>query len=142
MTDPVRLNILNRAFVRVHRSMGLFMRDANPVYDIGDERTVHQIELRQRADADRMGEILIRERGMLDPGIPRIEFGDLFYLNLSATLPQWIAEQRQLVAGLEQDLAALQPEVDRVSGTIEQVLSHERDHLKRLEAMQPAKLAA
>lgn len=137
-----RLDILNRAFIRVHRSFGLYLVDAWPVYDVADERTIQQIQERQRADADRMAETLIRERGAVDVGLPRIEFGDVHFLNLSSIVPTWIAEQRALVAGLEADVRDLQPTVDRVSGMVEQVLAHERDHLKRIEALAGVKVAA
>lgn len=142
MTSESRLDILNRAFVRVYRSFGLYLVDACPVFDVGDEAAIRQIQTRQQADVDRMGETLIRERGSLDVGMPRIEFGDTHFLNLSAILPIWLVEQTQLVAGLEKDCSDLAPQVDMVSGMVEQVLSHEREHLRKIENLAQWKLAA
>lgn len=142
MTDSEVLALLNRAFVRVYRSYGQYVREAAPVFDVGQD-TIESILDRQAADAERLGEYIVREQGNIYPGHYPTELGDFHFLNTSRLLGDWVDSQRELVAGLESDLSRLRDADGEGVEILREIEKHEREHLQRLIELQkiPAPVA-
>lgn len=143
MTDRAAQVILNRAFLRVYRSYGMYLREAWPAYDVGDEAVIQQIIDEENRDASRLGQHLTNHYGSADPGHYRMDIGDIHYINFSRILPEWIADQVKLVKGLETDLTALAgcADADGVA-LLNEILAHERSHLDRLQTMKRTPVVA
>lgn len=128
--------ILNHAFVTIYRSYGMYLREAWPNFDIGDEAMVQRITDEEERDAARLGQYIFERCGDVNPGHVRMNIGDIHYINFSRILPEWVADQQKVLKSLEDDCAALTggPDPDGLA-ILKEVLNHERAHLARLYTM-------
>ena len=134
MTEAEELAILNQAFVRTYRSYGQYLREAAPVFDVGQE-TIEAILDRQAADAERLGAFIVQRQGNLYPGFYPTELGDPHFLNSSFVLHDWIAAQEKLVSALEGDLARVEGAEGEGIAILTEIVQHKKEHLARLREL-------
>lgn len=134
MTETEELAILNQAFVRVYRSFGQYLREAAPVFDVGEE-TIQAILDRQADDVERLGEYLVQEQGHVFPGAFPMEYSDLHFLKSSRLLQDWTAFQERHVQSLEGDLSRLEGSGSEGALLLTEIVKHEKEHLDRLREL-------
>lgn len=130
--------ILNRAFIRVYRSFGQYLRDAVVVFDIGEQATFRDLIERQRHDANRLGTYIADQRGSVDTGGYPMDFGDLHFLNASRIVADWQLCQEQLVRELAADRAELGNSADPGVAMLDEIIAHERETLAKLRQIRSA----
>lgn len=132
MIDRRTVAVLNRAFVRLHRSLTQYLlREAWPELDVG-ESELRAIAERQSKDVERLGRFIVEEAGSVYPGNYPTEYGDLHYLNASYVLSDWIASQEKLIKELDADVRELAGPFDAGSALLREILAHERENLGTL----------
>lgn len=134
--QPNTLAILERAFTRVHRSLTQYVAESGAVYDVG-EVEIRSMIARQKEDILRLGRYLMEQAGRIAPSNYPIEVGELNYLNVSYLLEDWIKQQKELLAGLAEDRAALFDATDGVA-IFDEIVQHERENLAVLEQLHAA----
>lgn len=134
MTETEELAILNQAFVRVYRSFGQYLREAAPVFDVGQD-TIQAIIDRQYADAERLGTYVVQQQGNVYPGAYPIDLGEIHFLNSSYILREWIVAQEKYVKLLEGDLARVKCSESEGVALLTEIVKHEKEHLERLREL-------
>lgn len=131
---------LQNALVRESRTLLLFMEDSFPWARSEEQPALSQLQqmLREQREAGvRLSSFMHRQRIAL-PWLPPypMHYASLIFVSLDFLLPQLIADQRQGIALLETDVAAVH---DRDARTLlESFLSLKRRHLKQLEELATA----
>ncbi|MBI2826048.1 MAG: hypothetical protein HYX69_15290 [Planctomycetia bacterium] len=142
MAKPDAINVLNRLFEILHRSLPTYLTDACPWTHPGDEKAseaLGHIVADQRSMAGRVAELIDARGGRVAMGSFPMQFTDTNLLSLDYLL-------RELVRCQRADVAAIEKCVRDVSGDrearalAEEVLGAERAHLEVLEELvkQPA----
>ena len=132
MPDP--LDVLNRLFVVVYRSLPMYLADAQPWTHPGDDqasRVLGAIVTDARHYAGRIAELILRQRGRVEMGEFPMEFTDLNLLSLDYLLQELVRCQKGDIAAIERCVAELAG--DREARALaEEVLGNARGHLESL----------
>lgn len=137
-----KITILNRLLALHCRSLPMYLADARPHVTAGEERarqTLAQIVRDQQALSQRIAELILDRRGMIDTGGFPMDFTDTHMLDLEFLVGELIRYQRQDIAAIERCVAALG--ADREARELaEECLGTAKGHLESLEelAKQPA----
>jgi hypothetical protein len=104
-------------------------------------RALRQIINEESRAVTELGQFLVRQRVPLPflPSYPA-HFTTINFLALDYVLPRLADYERQSIAGLERDLAALKDPAARAA--VEKLLAVKRRHLPQLEALIPAQSQA
>lgn len=134
MTTANAEQVLNRAFVRAHRSLGQYLRTtAWPRFDIGDEHALRTLVDKEARLTDKLAEYLIRQTGTVETGHYTLTYSDLHFLNFSRILPEWRKAQSALVEDLIQDRRDLGDAEPEAISHLDQLIQHEKNILAKLE---------
>jgi hypothetical protein len=135
MSSPEVVAAAQRIFVLVHRSFTQFLlHDAWPNFDVRADEML-ELAREQRCDADRLGEAIVRAVGTIYVGQYSMAYGDLHFLNASRILIDWLAAERELVANLEKESAALDGSTELLAQCAREVVENEKGRLARLETI-------
>ena len=121
-------------FVRIHRSFSQFIHQSWPHPDLFGVERLRELVDREIDDARRLGKELVQQYGHVREGNFPPRYLDCFYLNLSRLLPDWIVEQRKLLAAVEADRDAIAA-MGTTSPLVDAIVHHERDLLAALEEL-------
>ncbi len=140
MIDPHSQTLLQDILRRESRSVLLYVDEAFPWTTVTEQKalaTLRQIIAEQRRAVAALGQFLIRQRVPLPylPSFP-VSFTTINFLAFDYVLPRLIDSERQSIAELERDLAALKAPAARAE--VEKLLELKRRHLPQLEALAPA----
>jgi hypothetical protein len=142
MSDTASINTLNRLLTILHRSLPMYLSEASPWRQQGDEQaaaTLAQIVANQQRDCRRIAELVLERHGAIDLGEFPMEFTDLHFLSLDFLTKELVRYQKRVVADIENCVARLADD-PRAHTLAQEVLGSERAHLDLLEelAHQPA----
>ena len=132
--------VLTRLLHREQYSLANYLLDAPPWVPPGREHAweeVRRIAEAQRANAVRIGRLLVCRHGYAESGLFPVEFTRDNDVSLDYLVPRLVEHQQSLVADIERALGELgrDEEARRVVRTL---LDAEREHLVRLLAFAPA----
>lgn len=133
--SPSSIPILNRILATLNRSLAMYLADADPWTQAGDEQAaaaLARIVEDQRRDVNRLAEAIIDSAAHVDPGQWPMEFTDLNFLSLEYLMQELIRHQREDVARIQRCTSLLAS--DRNARELaEEVLGSEQAHLESLE---------
>lgn len=146
--DPPE-KVLGRLFQRLYRSLPMYLAEAVPWTNRGDEqaqRVLAGIVADARVYCQRIAERILHFRGRLDLGEFPMEFTDLNLLSLDYLLTELVRWQKADIRTFEQIVAELD-EGSEDRSLAEEVLGNARGHLQSLEELfkrpdPPLKIAA
>lgn len=104
MPSPDTIDILNRAFVVLQRSLPQYLRYSRPYIPAGKEniaQTIEQIVAAQDKLADRISQYIFESGGLPDRGKFPIEFTDTHDLEIDFLVHEAIGYQKEDIAILE-----------------------------------------
>jgi hypothetical protein len=142
--DPHAQTLLQNILRRESRSVLLYVAEAYPWATSTEEKSLTALQQliaeESQAVAD-LGQFLVRQRVPLPflPSYPA-HFTTINFLALDYVLPRLADYERQSIADLERDLAALKDPAARAA--VEKLLAVKRRHLPQLEALIPAQSQA
>ena len=134
MPDDRQMNdALSRAFLRIYRSLGQYIKGAVPRFDVGHDQILDIIEQQER-DAERLGRFIVDQWGTLFTGGYEDEFANLHFVNASRLLEEWVPLQERVVAGLVKDREDVDDDTEAAK-LLDDIIAHERDSLTKLEKL-------
>lgn len=142
--DPQSQVRLQEILRRESRSVLVYVGEAYPWTAMGEETSLSALRLlideEREATAD-FGRFLVRQRIGLPylPSFPA-SFTTTNFIALDYLLPRLIESERQSIAELERDLAALRAPAARAE--VEKLLAIKRRHLPELQAIVPTQSQA
>lgn len=140
MIDPHAQTLLQDILRRESRSVLTYVAEAYPWTTSTEEKALtdlQQIIAAEREATTRLGRFLVRQRIPLPflPSYPA-HFTTINFLALDFLLPRLIEHERQSIADLERDLAAMKDPAARAE--VEKLLALKRRHLPELEELASA----
>jgi hypothetical protein len=139
MSRAESIELLNRLFVLIYRSLPMYLESAMPWVHQGDEdsaTTLRNIIQDQKDLYRRIGETILDLGSSVDTGEFPMDYTGLHDLSLDYLLPYLVEEQRRLIGeaeGIAQQAAGL-PDARRLA---EEALGSARAHLESLESLHP-----
>lgn len=140
MIDPQSQTLLQDILRRECRSVLSYVAEAYPWTNSTEEKALTDLQTIIAAEREAttcLGRFLVRRRIPLPylPSYPA-SFTTINFLALDFLLPRLIEHQRQSIADLERDLAALKDPAARAE--VEKLLALKRRHLPQLEELASA----
>jgi hypothetical protein len=105
VTQNKRINVLNRLLAIHYRSLPMYLRDARPRKQSGDDRAdelLSQIIAEHQRMVEHISETLLELGGDIEPGEFPMLFTDMHDLSYDYLLRQLVDQQRQMVAQVQQ----------------------------------------
>lgn len=139
-THPESQPVLTRLLHREQYSLANYLLYAPPWVPPGREHAweeVRRIAEAQRANAVRIGRLLVRRHGYAETGLFPVEFTRDNYVSLDYLVPRLVEHQQSLVADIERALGELGRD-EEARRMVQTVLDGERKHLDALLALAPA----
>jgi hypothetical protein len=142
MNRTSSIDALNRLLAVHCRSLPMYLTDACPWTGPGDERaatTLGNIVTDQKRMAQRIVDLVLDRRGVIDMGEFPMDFTDTHMLSLDSLLPEVIHYQKQDVAVIEDCVGRLSRDAE-ARALAEEALGSAKAHLEALEHLirQPA----
>jgi hypothetical protein len=100
-----RIDVLNRLLAIHYRSLPMYLRDARPRKQPGDERAdemLSQIIAEHERMVEQISETLLELGGNIEPGEFPMLFTDMHDLSYDYLLGQLVEQQRQMVGRVQQ----------------------------------------
>jgi hypothetical protein len=142
MNASSSIDLLNRLLAVQCRSLPMYLTDASPWMNPGDERaetTLNNIVTDQKRIAQRIVDLILDRRGVIDTGEFPMDFTDTHMLSLDSLLPELIHYQKQDLAVIEDCVRRLGRDA-QARALAEEALGSAKAHLEALEHLpkQPA----
>ncbi len=135
MADQRNIDVLNRMFVLVYRSLPTYLAGVSPWIKRGEERaltTLSHIVSDQQDMATQIADLINRRGGQTAGSGYPMEFTDLNMLSLDFLLREAIEWERNTIAEIESSVAQLRNDVEG-RRLAEELLGLEKGHLENLE---------
>lgn len=137
MTKSRAYAVLNRLLTIIHRSLPIYLADANPWTHEGDEKAIKALQLiveQQQDLAQRIANFIIDHYGPANPGEYPADFPDTHDLSLDYLVGKLVQCQKADVKAIEACATELQS--DRQAHALaEEALGSARGHLETLEEL-------
>lgn len=142
MTKKRALELLNQLLHVEYRSFPMYLTEASPWMDRGDEKAAEALDnivADQKLMTGRIAEFIMDSGGRIEPGEYPMEFTDTHFLSLDFLLGEVLRYQRQDIAAIE-FIAEQLSEVRAARELAEETLGMEHAHREAIEALiaQPA----
>jgi bacterioferritin (cytochrome b1) len=137
MSDAQTIQVLNRLLTLEYRSLPMYLCDATPWTNAGDEKataTLAHIVIDQKAMAARLAEMILDLGGTVETGEYPMEYTDTHFLSLDYLLKEILQYQQIVVREIEFLVDRLSAD-RRARDLALEVLGSERAHLESLEAL-------
>jgi hypothetical protein len=134
---------LNDVLIALHRSLVQYVGDCWPWTATEADAVrdaVGRLVERQREHVSRLVDVLVRRDWPVDFGMFPVEFTDLHYVALGYLLDQLVADQKSVVARIEQSRRACAGDA-AAAELLDSVLAAERQTLARLEELSKVRVA-
>jgi hypothetical protein len=131
------LPVLNRILARESRTLLQYLSDAWPWASAGERDTLAELRrliAEEREATQRVGDLLVRRRGVPAVGAYPEGFSETHYLAMDHLLPRLVAYQRWALKELEHDLTQLAGD-DEAAAVARQLFDVKRRHLETLETL-------
>jgi hypothetical protein len=139
MAKPSRTDVLNRLLAIHYRSLPMYLRDARPRKEPGDERadeTLSQIIAEHERMVHQISEALLEAGADIEPGEFPMLFTDMHDLSYDYLLGQLIEQQRRMVQRISQCVQDAPAEP-----LAQEALGLAKGHLEELQELTTAKPA-
>jgi hypothetical protein len=132
--SPESIKALNRLLTLLQYSLASYLRYASPWTHPGNARllkAVRQITADHEAHVERLGTLILKRRGQIEPGRFPTRFTAYNYLALDYLARRLVEHERELIEEMARSVAWLggDPEARQLG---EDVLASERQHLRTL----------
>lgn len=144
MMDSLSISLLQDILRREGRSLLQYARDAFPWATAEEQAALAQINVlieEEQKSAAELARLLLKNHAPLPyVGPYPMNFTDVNYVSLDHLRPMLVEHQKRAIAHFERDLALLHDGTARAQ--VQKMLAMKEKHLKQLESLPAAKVAA